>query len=324
MTSCTLPARSYRPLEIRFRHLRFDPSATFCKKSSKRFSRHDILTYPGGTLLEAAVVQEHCRVFMTRAAKLGFGAVEISEGTIDLPAERRRRMIDCARDAGLTPITEVGRKDPARQPDADELAEQALQDLAHGASWVIVEARECGRGIGIYDEEGEVRATFLTRMTGLVGEAASRLIWEAPLRAQQAYLVRCFGANVSLGNVSPQDCLALEALRCGLRFETFEAVARHSLDTGRWNPARVESVSSPRDRGGEGMSEARRRPRPMPCCKSASGSSKRRRTSLTSVAFARELDAQLGLAKAIGWVDHRSCPHARQGRSHSSRRRARP
>ena len=204
--------------------------------------RHEILTYPGGTLLEAAVVQEHCRVFMTRAAKLGFGAVEISEGTIDLPSERRRRMIDCARDAGLTPITEVGRKDPARQPDADELAEQALQDLAHGAAWVIVEARECGRGIGIYDEEGEVRATFLTRMTGLVGEAASRLIWEAPLRTQQAYLVRCFGANVSLGNVSPQDCLALEALRCGLRFETFEAVARHSLEMGRWNPARVESA----------------------------------------------------------------------------------
>jgi phosphosulfolactate synthase len=204
--------------------------------------RHEILTYPGGTLLEAAVVQEHCRIFMARAAKLGFSAVEISEGTIDLPLERRRRMIDCARDAGLIPITEVGRKDPARQPDADELAEQALRDLAFGAAWVIVEARECGLGIGIYDEEGEVRAPFLTRMTSLVGEAAPRLIWEAPLRAQQAYLVRCFGANVSLGNIVPQDCLALEALRCGLRFETFEAVARHSLEVGRWNPARVESA----------------------------------------------------------------------------------
>ncbi len=121
--------------------------------------RH-ILTYPGGTLLEAAVVQEHCRVFMTRAAELGFGAVEISEGTIDLPADRRRRMIDCARNAGLVPITEVGRKDPTRQPSAEELAEQALQDLAWGASWVIIEGRECGRGIGIYDEGGEIRACF--------------------------------------------------------------------------------------------------------------------------------------------------------------------
>jgi phosphosulfolactate synthase len=203
--------------------------------------QYDILTYPGGTLLEAAVVQEHCRVFMTRAAKLGFGAVEISEGTIDLPSERRRRMIDCARNAGLVPITEVGRKDPLRQPGADELAEQALLDLAWGASWVIVEGRESGRGIGIFDQEGEVRASFLTRITSLVGDAAARLIWEAPLRAQQAYLVRHFGANVSLGNIAPQHSLALEALRCGLRFETFEAVARHCADMGQWDPAQLEN-----------------------------------------------------------------------------------
>jgi phosphosulfolactate synthase len=106
---------------------------------------------------------------------------------------------------------------------------------------VIVEGRECGRGIGIFDEEGEVRASFLTRITSLVGDAASRLLWEAPLLSQQAYLVGHFGANVSLGNVAPQDCLSLEALRCGLRFETFEAVARHSADSGQWDPARVEN-----------------------------------------------------------------------------------
>jgi len=205
--------------------------------------KHHILTYPGGTLLEAAVVQEHCRVFMTRAAELGFGAAEISEGTIDLPGDRRRRMIDCARNAGLVPITEVGRKDPRRQPSAEELAEQALQDLAWGASWVIIEGRECGRGVGIYDEGGEIRASFLDEITRLVGDAAPRLIWEAPLRSQQAYLVCRFGANVSLGNVVPQECLALEALRCGLRFETFVAVANQSLDAGRWDPARIESDS---------------------------------------------------------------------------------
>ena len=204
-------------------------------------NQREILTYPGGTLLEAAVVQEHCRVFMTRAAELGFGAAEISEGTIDLPAERRRRMIDCARNAGLTPITEVGRKDPARQPGAAELAEQILRDLAWGASWVIVEGRECGRDIGIYDHEGDIRASFLDEITRLVGDAASQVIWEAPLRSQQAYLVCRFGANVSLGNIHPQECLALEALRCGLRFETFAAVARHSRDAGGWDPTRVEN-----------------------------------------------------------------------------------
>jgi phosphosulfolactate synthase len=204
----------------------------------------EILTYPGGTLLEAAIVQTHCRVFMKRAKKLGFGAVEISEGTIDLPAERRRRIIDCAREAGLIAITEVGRKDPRRQPTAVELAEQALKDLSSGASWVVVEARECGQGIGIYDREGEVLTRVLDEVVTLAGDPASRLIWEAPLRSQQAYLICRFGANVSLGNIQPQDCLALEALRCGLRFETFSAIAAQSREAGRWDPARIEDASA--------------------------------------------------------------------------------
>lgn len=201
---------------------------------------HNIVSYPGGTLLEAAVVQEHCRVFMTRAAELGFEAIEISEGTIDLPGERRRRMIDCARNAGLQPITEVGRKDPARQPVADELAAQVLRDLEWGARWVIIEGRESGQGVGIYDRAGDIRSSYLDEVTRFVGDAASRMIWEAPLRAQQAYLVCRFGANVSLGNIPPHQCLALEALRCGLRFETFAAVAKHSRDAGVWDPARFE------------------------------------------------------------------------------------
>jgi phosphosulfolactate synthase len=202
----------------------------------------DILTYPGGTLLEAAIVQTHCRVFMKRAKQLGFGAVEISEGTIELPGERRRRAIDCAREAGLIAITEVGRKDPKRQPTAAELAEQALKDLAWGASWVVIEARECGQGIGIYDREGEVLTRVLDEIVRVVGDSSSRLIWEAPLRPQQAYLVCRFGANVSLGNIRPQDCLALEALRCGLRFETFSALATQNRESGRWDPARIEDA----------------------------------------------------------------------------------
>jgi phosphosulfolactate synthase len=200
----------------------------------------DILAYPGGTLLEAAVVQEHCRVFMQRAAELGFSAVEISEGTIDLPAERRRRMIDCARNAGLTPITEVGRKDPKRQPEAEELAQQTLRDLDWGAAFVIIEGRESGRNVGIYDRSGDIREPFLEDIVRLVGDAATRLIWEAPERAQQACLICRFGANVSLGNIAPQDCLALEALRCGLRFETFKALAQNLQDAGMWDPTRIE------------------------------------------------------------------------------------
>jgi (2R)-phospho-3-sulfolactate synthase (ComA) len=34
-------------------------------------------------------------------------------------------------------------------------------------------------------------------------------------------MVNTFGANVNLGNIQPNDVISLEALRCGLRGDTF-------------------------------------------------------------------------------------------------------
>ncbi len=205
---------------------------------------HGILTYPGGTLLEVAIVQGSCRVFMQHAHKLGFSAVEISDGTIPLPPHRRRNVIRCALDHGLIAITEVGKKDPARQPSAVELAEQALQDLDWGAVYVTVESRESGKGIGIYDEHGAVRAEALAAICERMGAQAERLIWEAPLKNQQAYLIQQFGPNVNLGNIPSGEVLALEALRTGLRFETFSRIAEELERQGKWNPELIEETSA--------------------------------------------------------------------------------
>jgi phosphosulfolactate synthase len=203
-------------------------------------SSHGFLTYPGGTLLEVAIVQQHCRVFMGRARDLGFSAVEISDGTLPLPLPRRRNVIRCAVDAGLVAITEVGKKDPAAQLDASELAELALQDMEWGASWVLVEGRESGKSVGIYDENGEIWFEMLDRIAKAMGDKIDRLIWEAPLKPQQAALVRRFGNEVSLGNIEWNGVLALEALRAGLRFETLQPIVERRQLLGQWKPEQVE------------------------------------------------------------------------------------
>jgi len=46
------------------------------------------------------------------------------------------------------------------------------------------------------------------------------ILWEAPLKAQQQELIALFGPNVNLGNVAPDEVIALEALRRGLRADT--------------------------------------------------------------------------------------------------------
>ncbi|MNH44451.1 Phosphosulfolactate synthase [compost metagenome] len=47
-------------------------------------------------------------------------------------------------------------------------------------------------------------------------------MWEAPLKQQQVYLLQQFGPNVHLGNIAPSDALSLEAMRRGLRSDTFD------------------------------------------------------------------------------------------------------
>lgn len=174
--------------------------------------------YPGGTLLEVAHVQGRAPALLRRARDLGFRAVEVSDGSIDLEPADRLNLIQAARDLGLRVITEVGKKDPAQQPPTGALVEQALADLAAGAEYVVVEARESGKGIGIYDDRGQVRADGLEALAGAL--PVDRLIWEAPAKAQQQALILRFGPRVSLGNVPPAEALALEALRQGLRGDT--------------------------------------------------------------------------------------------------------
>ncbi|MBT6329329.1 MAG: phosphosulfolactate synthase, partial [Kordiimonadaceae bacterium] len=210
------------------------------KEKLQLLADHDVLTYPGGTLLEVALVDHHCKVFMKRARELGFTAVEISDGTIPIPRFRRKKIIDCAISENLIPVTEVGKKDPNNQPTPDQLAEEALEDLEWGAKWVVIEGREFGTGIGVFDMHGQVEEDQVERISKIMGDKVDRLIWEAPQKNQQAVLIKKFGTNVGLGNIPPDQILAVESLRNGLRFETLHEVTNYLLKSGRWDPNQTE------------------------------------------------------------------------------------
>jgi phosphosulfolactate synthase len=51
--------------------------------------------------------------------------------------------------------------------------------------------------------------------------SVENVIWEAPNKAQQAMFIQLVGANVNLGNIAPNEVVSLEALRCGMRGDTF-------------------------------------------------------------------------------------------------------
>lgn len=178
--------------------------------------------FPGGTFLEIAVLQNRLEGYLERARQLGFTYVEISDGTIDMSPEVRRDAIRAAVQADLRVISEVGKKDPRESMPQKRMQEQIASDLEYGAYKVIVEGRESGKGVVIYDAEGRIRDEEMEALVRGVPNPFS-LIWEAPLKDQQEELIMRFGPNVNLGNIQPIDVLACEALRVGLRGDTLKA-----------------------------------------------------------------------------------------------------
>jgi phosphosulfolactate synthase len=183
--------------------------------------------YPGGTFLEVTVCQDCYADYLQRARELGFTAIEVSDGTMEMSDQVRADCIKRALDVGFKVLTEVGKKSPDEKVATAEMHRLIAHDLALGALLVIVEAREAGRGVGIFDQSGAVDESEVDRIVSGVADL-DRLMWEAPIKNQQQYLILRFGNDVSLGNVPTTDVLALEALRQGLRGDTL----RRALERG--------------------------------------------------------------------------------------------
>lgn len=183
--------------------------------------QNGIMVMPGGTLLETAVQQDQVSGFFKTICSLGFNAVEVSDGTIELPRNKRTELIKEGKQLGLRVLTEYGKKLSGSLIDAARLAETMESDLAAGAEFLTVEARESGVGVGVFDNNGDCKEKVIDDIMEFVPEP-NRLIWEAPLKQQQAMFLRKFGSNVHLGNIPPGEVFALEAMRRGLRQDTFE------------------------------------------------------------------------------------------------------
>lgn len=194
------------------------------KNKIEMYLSYDITPYPGGTLFELAYLKNKFDKFLDEADKLGFKAIEISDGSTNISLEDRRDVIKEAKGMGFLVISEVGKKDHAEdcKLEADDRANLINLDINAGADKVLVEAREGGKDIGIYDECGNVKEDELETLVN--NTDMEKLIWEAPLKNQQTYLILKFGANVNLGNIAPDEVTALETMRRGLRGDTLGKV----------------------------------------------------------------------------------------------------
>jgi phosphosulfolactate synthase len=174
----------------------------------------------GGTFFEVVYAKDQLGEYKSWLNGLGITHVELSDGTIDIPRERKLELIaDFARD--FTVLSEVGSKDSSVEYTAAQWKQWLREELDAGAWKVITEAREGGTA-GIFDSSGGMRTELIGDIALEIGPV--NVIFEAPSKAAQAWFIKQFGPSVNLGNIPPEEVIPLETLRLGLRGDTLKEV----------------------------------------------------------------------------------------------------
>lgn len=146
--------------------------------------------------------------------------IEISAGSVTIPHEEKCAYIEYLSDS-FDVLSEVGSKDTDTTLSPAEWRRRCQNELDAGATYVFVEGRASGRA-GIYKQDGEVKDSIVKAITD--GVPLEKLIFEAPLKQQQAWFINRFGPDVNLGNIFATDVLKLQTLRLGLRGDTLQTI----------------------------------------------------------------------------------------------------
>jgi phosphosulfolactate synthase len=184
------------------------------------FQDAGIPVYFGGLLFEAYVVRNQFDDFLGLLKENNISYIEVSDGSIDIPHAEKCKYIEQLSRYG-TVLSEVGSKDKDREHVTPPYQWIKLMqaELGAGAEYIVAEARETGT-VGLYRNSGEVREGLVQEI--LTKVPAEKILWEAPQKDQQLYFLTLIGANANLGNISPTEVIALEAMRIGLRGDTFD------------------------------------------------------------------------------------------------------
>lgn len=186
--------------------------------------RRGVTTVTGGGPFEIAVALGKLDDYLALCADMGIDRIEAGQGFTDMPlapAEVARR----AAAFGLSMQFELGKKHGGTfaTDTIGGLIEQGKAWLDAGAVYLVIEARESGAGVGVFDEAGRLNCDAADRFAEAFG--LERVVFEAPNKPSQFALLRHFGDQVALSNVRLEELLRVEIFRRGLHSDAFDAEA---------------------------------------------------------------------------------------------------
>ena len=186
------------------------------KEKVALYQSHGIPVCFGGTFFEVCVLQGKVEEYLALVRECEMTCVEISDGTIEMAEEDKLAYLRrFAKEFRV--LSEVGSKDETVVIAPFKWVDSIKRELDAGAWKVITEGRESGT-VGVYQPGGEVKEGLIDEIRSAVDPA--QLLFEAPIKKQQSWFIKQFGANVNLGNIPPDEVISVETLRVGVRGDT--------------------------------------------------------------------------------------------------------
>jgi phosphosulfolactate synthase len=181
---------------------------------------HGVPVVTGGGPFEIAVAQGELAAYLDLCAELGVARVECGEGFTEL-AVSAEAVVGMAHARGLGVQFELGKKHRGKfaRATVGSLIGRGRAWLDAGALQVVIEARESGRDVGLFDMKGHLDVAAAERFVEAFGPDA--VVFEAPTKASQFALLDHFGPGVLLSNVRLEELLRVESYRRGLHSDAF-------------------------------------------------------------------------------------------------------
>ncbi len=176
-----------------------------------------MIPYFGGTLFELFEIRGKFDEFCRFVERYKIEMTEVSDGSMAMPHDEKLEYIRKL-SSQVTVISEVGSKVAGVDIPNDKWVEMMQNELKAGSWKVIAEARESGT-VGIYRKDGSANTELIDDIMEQLN--MENILWEAPVKNQQAWFIKLIGCNVNLGNIAPNEVVSLESLRLGLRGDTF-------------------------------------------------------------------------------------------------------
>lgn len=181
------------------------------------YKEANIRPYFGGTLFEIFYARGMFDDYLRFIDKYKLDLAEISDGSIIIDHDEKCELIQ-KMSKNITVLSEVGSKDSGIIISPAKWIKMMTKELEAGSWKVIAEGRESGT-VGVFRPNGTAHTFLINKIIAKVNP--NDIMWEAPIKNQQVWFVKLFGASVNLGNIAPKEMIPLECLRLGLRGDTF-------------------------------------------------------------------------------------------------------